>query len=120
MVDGRRYGRHPSTCAVILLFLLTNNCAATRTVRASIRELRRGRRRVIPLPVLGRVPSMVRVLPKQQAFAFIPAHRALIPPGFHKDWHVAVRVASSKKLVGFVAAVPIHVRVRDKYASFHV
>ncbi|KAH9945907.1 N-myristoyl transferase [Epithele typhae] len=38
---------------------------------------------------------------------------ALMPPGFHKDWHVGVRVSSSKKLVAFISAVPIRVRVRE-------
>ena len=53
---------------------------------------------------------------KAELLAHRMVYRALIPPGYHNDWHVAVRVASTKKLVGFVAAVPIHVRVRDKYA----
>ncbi|KAI0780696.1 N-myristoyl transferase [Trametes elegans] len=38
---------------------------------------------------------------------------ALMPPGYHKDWHIGVRVASSKKLVAFISAVPIRVRVRE-------
>ncbi|CAL1705092.1 unnamed protein product [Somion occarium] len=38
---------------------------------------------------------------------------ALQPPGYRKEWHVAVRVASNKKLVAFIAAVPIKLRVRD-------
>ncbi|KAJ3554472.1 hypothetical protein NM688_g3090 [Phlebia brevispora] len=38
---------------------------------------------------------------------------ALTPPGYHKEWHVAVRVAASKKLVAFVSGVPIRVRVRE-------
>lgn len=38
---------------------------------------------------------------------------ALMPPGYHKEWHVAVRVASTKRLVAFIAAVPITLRVRD-------
>jgi len=40
---------------------------------------------------------------------------ALQPPGYVKEWHVAVRVASNKKLVAFVSAVPITLRVRAKY-----
>ena len=39
---------------------------------------------------------------------------ALMPPGFHRDWHIGVRVSSSKKLVAFISAVPIRVRVRQK------
>ncbi|KIP09479.1 hypothetical protein PHLGIDRAFT_67433 [Phlebiopsis gigantea 11061_1 CR5-6] len=38
---------------------------------------------------------------------------ALIPPGYYKEWHVAVRVASNKKLVAFIAGLPITLRVRD-------
>lgn len=40
--------------------------------------------------------------------------RALKPPGYHQEWHVAVRVASTKKLVAFIAGMPINVRVREK------
>ena len=39
---------------------------------------------------------------------------ALRPPSFHRDWHIGVRVSSSKKLVAFISAVPIRVRVRQK------
>ncbi|KAI0929124.1 hypothetical protein AcW1_006153 [Taiwanofungus camphoratus] len=38
---------------------------------------------------------------------------ALKPPGYYKEWHIGVRVASNKKLVAFVSAIPITVRVRD-------
>jgi len=38
---------------------------------------------------------------------------ALQPPGYFKDWSVGVRVKSNKKLVGFVSAVPITLRVRE-------
>ncbi|EMD38921.1 hypothetical protein CERSUDRAFT_47559 [Gelatoporia subvermispora B] len=38
---------------------------------------------------------------------------ALKPPGHHREWHVGVRVASNKKLVAFISAVPITLRVRD-------
>ncbi|KAI0636740.1 N-myristoyl transferase [Trametes polyzona] len=37
---------------------------------------------------------------------------ALKPPGYHKEWHVGVRVSSTKKLVAFISAVPVRVRVR--------
>ncbi|KAF4603821.1 glycylpeptide N-tetradecanoyltransferase [Pleurotus pulmonarius] len=39
---------------------------------------------------------------------------ALKPPGYFKEWHVGVRVASNKKLVAFISGVPISLRVRDK------
>ncbi|KAH8106829.1 N-myristoyl transferase [Cristinia sonorae] len=37
---------------------------------------------------------------------------ALQPPGWIKEWHLGVRVASNKKLVAFISAIPISVRVR--------
>ncbi|KAL1722530.1 acyl-CoA N-acyltransferase [Schizophyllum commune] len=39
---------------------------------------------------------------------------ACTPPGFHKSWHIGVRVKSNKKLVAFISAVPIRLRVREK------
>lgn len=36
---------------------------------------------------------------------------ALTPPGYHKDWHVGVRNASTGKLLAFITGVPAHVRV---------
>ncbi len=41
-------------------------------------------------------------------------YRALKPPGWHKDWHIGVRVSSNKKLVAFISGVPMHLRVRKK------
>ena len=41
-------------------------------------------------------------------------HRALMPPGWHKEWHIGVRVSSNRKLVAFISGVPIHLRVRQK------
>ncbi|KAI0647303.1 N-myristoyl transferase [Trametes meyenii] len=38
---------------------------------------------------------------------------ALMPPGYHKEWHIGVRVAATRKLVASITAVPIRVRVRD-------
>ncbi|CCM00482.1 uncharacterized protein FIBRA_02516 [Fibroporia radiculosa] len=38
---------------------------------------------------------------------------ALKPPGYHKEWHIGVRVASNKKLVAFISGVPLTVRVRE-------
>jgi len=35
-------------------------------------------------------------------------------PGWHKDWHVGVRAEKSKKLVAFISAIPVHLRVRAK------
>jgi glycylpeptide N-tetradecanoyltransferase len=41
-------------------------------------------------------------------------HRALKPPGYHKEWHIGVRVSSNKKLVAFISGVPVTLRVRGK------
>lgn len=49
---------------------------------------------------------------------------ALKPPGWYKDWHVGVRVAGKKKdanskgrLVAFISAVPVQLRVRSNMMS---
>jgi glycylpeptide N-tetradecanoyltransferase len=39
-------------------------------------------------------------------------HWALKPPGYHKEWHIGVRVSSNKKLVAFISGVPLTLRVR--------
>jgi len=39
---------------------------------------------------------------------------ALMPPGWRRDWHVAVRVAKTARLFGFISAVPATVRVHGK------
>ncbi|XP_003742391.1 glycylpeptide N-tetradecanoyltransferase 2 [Galendromus occidentalis] len=39
---------------------------------------------------------------------------ALMPPGWLPSWHVGVRVEKSNKLVGFISAVPAHIRIQDK------
>jgi len=36
---------------------------------------------------------------------------ALQPPGWFKEWHCGVRVSKSNKLVGFISAVPAHIRI---------
>ncbi|KAH6918482.1 N-myristoyl transferase [Coprinopsis sp. MPI-PUGE-AT-0042] len=38
---------------------------------------------------------------------------ALTPPGYHKEWHIGVRVASSKKLVAFISGIPMNLKVRE-------
>ena len=43
---------------------------------------------------------------------------ALQPPGWLQDWHVGVRVVKSKKLVGFISAIPANVRIYDRYIQF--
>lgn len=37
---------------------------------------------------------------------------ALQPPGWKQSWHCGVRVASNRKLVGFISAVPAHIRIK--------
>ena len=39
---------------------------------------------------------------------------ALQPPGSKSSWYAGVRVVSSRKLVGFISAVPALVRVRGQ------
>lgn len=52
---------------------------------------------------------------------------ALMPPGWEKDWNVGVRVTAKKaadkedkakgRLVAFISAVPVKLRVRNKLVS---
>jgi glycylpeptide N-tetradecanoyltransferase len=45
---------------------------------------------------------------------YLDLFRALCAPGWLKKLHVGVRVTKSGKLVGFISAVPIRMRVYDK------
>ncbi|BFZ53337.1 glycylpeptide N-tetradecanoyltransferase [Savitreella phatthalungensis] len=38
---------------------------------------------------------------------------ALKSPGYVKEWHVGVRVRSSKRLVAFISGIPVRLRVRN-------
>uniref|UniRef100_A0A670ZDH7 Glycylpeptide N-tetradecanoyltransferase n=1 Tax=Pseudonaja textilis TaxID=8673 RepID=A0A670ZDH7_PSETE len=38
---------------------------------------------------------------------------ALRPPGWLPQWHCGVRVSSNRKLVGFISAIPAHIRIYD-------
>lgn len=40
----------------------------------------------------------------------------LSPPGQYEDWLVGVRVIKTKKLVGFISGVPVHMQVQQKDA----
>lgn len=55
---------------------------------------------------------------KEEMFRFDYAAKtlewALKAPGWRPEWHVGVRTSSSKKLVAFISAIPIKLRVRDK------
>ncbi|EEY17822.1 glycylpeptide N-tetradecanoyltransferase [Verticillium alfalfae VaMs.102] len=37
---------------------------------------------------------------------------ALMAPGWRKEWHVGVRASQSRKLVAFISAIPVNLRVR--------
>ncbi|RXW20085.1 hypothetical protein EST38_g5786 [Candolleomyces aberdarensis] len=37
---------------------------------------------------------------------------ALTPPGYHKEWHIGVRMSSNKRLIAFISGVPMMLRVR--------
>ena len=39
---------------------------------------------------------------------------ALKSPGWTPDWHIGVRVKASKKLIAFISAIPVRLRVRAK------
>jgi glycylpeptide N-tetradecanoyltransferase len=41
-------------------------------------------------------------------------YRALMAPGWKKEWHLGVRATQSKKLVAFISAIPVALRVRKK------
>lgn len=38
---------------------------------------------------------------------------ALKSPGWKKDWHVGVRVKKTNKLIAFISAIPVNLRVRE-------
>ena len=38
----------------------------------------------------------------------------MMPPGWKKQWHRGVRTTKSKKLVAFIAAIPVELRIRSK------
>ncbi|RPA98148.1 N-myristoyl transferase [Choiromyces venosus 120613-1] len=40
-------------------------------------------------------------------------HWALKAPGWVKNWHVGVRITSTKKLVAFISGIPVTLRVRE-------
>ena len=38
-------------------------------------------------------------------------------PGWTKEWHVGIRASASRKLVAFISAIPVALRVRKKVLS---
>ncbi|KAK0391609.1 hypothetical protein NLU13_1109 [Sarocladium strictum] len=39
---------------------------------------------------------------------------AMMSPGWQQRYHIGVRASQSRKLVAFISAIPVHLRVRDK------
>ncbi|KAK2623617.1 hypothetical protein QTJ16_006798 [Diplocarpon rosae] len=46
--------------------------------------------------------------------SFLRCCRALMCPGWTKEWHVGIRASASRKLVAFISAIPVALRVRKK------
>ncbi|GKT41521.1 glycylpeptide N-tetradecanoyltransferase [Colletotrichum spaethianum] len=42
---------------------------------------------------------------------------ALMAPGWRKEWHVGVRASQSRKLVAFISAIPVNLRVRKNVVT---
>jgi glycylpeptide N-tetradecanoyltransferase len=40
---------------------------------------------------------------------------ALLPPGQYKEWIVGVRVIKTKKMVGFITGVPVHMILDNEH-----
>lgn len=38
---------------------------------------------------------------------------AMMAPGWDKKYHIGIRASQSRKLVAFISAIPVHIRVRD-------
>jgi len=46
-------------------------------------------------------------------YSFSTLNWALKAPGWRRSWHVGVRATKSRKLVAFISAIPVRLRVRD-------
>jgi hypothetical protein len=44
-------------------------------------------------------------------------YRALMPPGYRKEFHIAVRGVANKKLYGFITGIPATIRSYGKYVA---
>ncbi|KAM5355208.1 hypothetical protein ACJ41O_001854 [Fusarium nematophilum] len=42
---------------------------------------------------------------------------AMMPPGWKKEYHVGVRATQSRKLVAFISAIPVKLRVRENFIT---
>lgn len=69
--------------------------------------------RCLPCPHL---PLTFPHFPTPNRFNYSPEFLkwALQPPGYRTDWIVGVRAKTSGKLVGFISAVPAHVKADEK------
>ena len=45
-------------------------------------------------------------------YTLLTRRRALKSPGWRKEWHVGVRASQSRKLVAFISAIPVQLRIR--------
>ncbi|GAO13675.1 hypothetical protein UVI_02017780 [Ustilaginoidea virens] len=52
-------------------------------------------------------------------FNYIPEvlRWAMMAPGWQRKYHIGVRASQSRKLVAFISAIPVRIRVRDKVFS---
>jgi len=39
---------------------------------------------------------------------------ALKPPGYRREWHIGVRIIGTRKIVGFITAIPVHIQVYNR------
>ena len=97
-------------------------CAEQRSLRSFVTQLCGRWSGGIPLSIQLWVPCMARLFHLLEFGELMMScfFRALKPPGYHKEWHVGVRVSSNKKLVAFISGVPMTLRVREKWVFwFH-
>lgn len=50
----------------------------------------------------------------EEVLRLLTSCRALLCPGWTKEWHVGIRASASQKLVAFISAIPVSLRVRKK------
>ena len=105
--------------------LIALSFAACRIVCSFKWKLRRGWWQHVQIRLLTRFSAMVSRLktsPIDNATAKCISlelsdlywFRALQPPGWQQEWHCGVRATKSKKLLGFISAVPSHMHIYDK------
>ncbi|GJC84336.1 glycylpeptide N-tetradecanoyltransferase [Colletotrichum tofieldiae] len=66
-----------------------------------------------PVPKFGESEQKIEDGPiRIQKVEEVPTEPALMAPGWRKEWHVGVRASQSRKLVAFISAIPVNLRVR--------